>query len=65
MRAVMKIVLPERDRPVTPKRNVGVIMSVSTAPARCHAWRAGSSGSEWGSEVDKEGDLVKVPLASA
>ncbi|MEI9902349.1 MAG: hypothetical protein WDN31_22265 [Hyphomicrobium sp.] len=51
--AVMKIVLPARDSPVTPSRSVGVIMSVKRAPARCQAWRVGSSRSEAGSDADK------------
>ena len=53
--AVMKTVLPARDSPVTPSRSVGVIMSVNTAPARCQAWRVGSSRSETDSDVGKGG----------
>ena len=41
MSAVMKMVLPARDRPVTPSRSVGVIMSVSMAPARCQGLARG------------------------
>ena len=57
MSAVMKIVLPARDNPVTPSRSVGVIMSVNMAPARCQAWRVGSSRSETDSDEDKGGPL--------
>ena len=60
MSAVMKMVLPERDSPVTPSRSVGVIMSVSMAPARCQAWRVGSSRSETGLRWTR-GDLSGSP----